>query len=67
MTKRIMRRRTKKPIVIGKAAVLTPDDSRKKKNELLIAKKNYEIAILQIENKYPEAKTDHKKIWFDVQ
>ena len=54
----------KKSIEMWKIVKLNENDSRKKKLEIQIAKKNYEVEILKIELKYPEAKSGNGKIWF---
>lgn len=60
-------RRRKKETILWKAAVVTENDQRKKKIELKIAKKNFEVEILKIELKYPESNSASWKIWFRVE
>lgn len=48
-------------------SILSNNDFKKKKIELKIAKKRYEIDVLNIELKYWEdIEEKSKKIWFDI-
>lgn len=49
------------------ASVVTESQKRKKDIEMKIAKKNFEIEVLQIELKYPENDSSKRKIWFTVE
>lgn len=53
---------------IGKAQILKNDDSEKKKIKQKIAKKKYQIELLQIELEHPQnTKEINHKIWFKTQ
>lgn len=49
-----------------KAYTISKNESKSKQIELQIAKKRYEIECLQIEMRYPELKTEKRKIWFNT-
>lgn len=52
---------------IGKAQILKDDDSEKKRIKQAIAKKRYEIEMLQIELEHPKKqKTNTTKIGFSL-
>lgn len=57
----IWRRRIKNIQVKGHAKILSFDDSDKKKIKQQIAKKRYEIEMLQIELEHPKTKTERKQ------
>jgi hypothetical protein len=54
--------RPKKPIMMGKATIINTNTEAKKKIELQIAKKQYEIKLLEIELKYPKNPKKGRKI-----